>query len=473
MNSLFLARRRRQFIVAVFIFGILSYVFYSASFSTMTISDHGNHSHPPPSSSLTTPEQLPAEYGSTARPPFKDIIHDSQLSPKLLPKLPNYPDSEGEGRRLIFIGDVHGMLVPLKQLLENIKFDAAAGDHVVFVGDMITKGPDSVDVVEYAMDIGASSVRGNHEDRVLLAAQELALEHRRRKHHQKLKLELGEEEVGDKDEHAFVTADEYNTDFTFKDDQQFPLLDPMEEEHFSHGNSKDRHLARQLSTHQLTWLASLPVILKIGHLPNMGEVVAVHAGLVPGISLEKQDPWAVMNMRTLVFLGDEVRTEFARQAVESARRAQETDEEKKERINVNSKESEVIDLAMRDKKSWDNNVFIPVASRKGERWAKVWDKEMKTIARKQDSYISNDIDADADAIALKKESLISVVFGHDSKRGLQMGRWTYGIDSGCVRGGQLTALIVEASPNGKHVKTSVESVDCRSAGRAAEDEDDF
>jgi hypothetical protein len=41
------------------------------------------------------------------------------------------------------------------------------------------------------------------------------------------------------------------------------------------------------------------VILRVGPIEGMGEVVVVHAGLVPGVDLENQDPSAAMNMRTL------------------------------------------------------------------------------------------------------------------------------------------------------------------------------
>ena len=63
--------------------------------------------------------------------------------------------------------------------------------------------------------------------------------------------------------------------------------------------SQARNLARQLSDEQAEWLDTCPVILKIGQIPEMGEVVVVHGGLVPGVEAEKQDPVAVMSMRTI------------------------------------------------------------------------------------------------------------------------------------------------------------------------------
>jgi hypothetical protein len=36
----------------------------------------------------------------------------------------------------------------------------------------------------------------------------------------------------------------------------------------------------------------------------------------------------------------------------------------------------------------------------------------------------------------------TVIYGHDSKRGLQIKQWTKGLDSGCVKGGRLSALVL-------------------------------
>src|SRR4051794_20718276 len=58
------------------------------------------------------------------------------------------------------------------RLLQKISFDKNV-DHLVLTGDMISKGPDSLGVINLARNIGASCVRGNHEDRVLLVYAEL------------------------------------------------------------------------------------------------------------------------------------------------------------------------------------------------------------------------------------------------------------------------------------------------------------
>lgn len=38
----------------------------------------------------------------------------------------------------------------------------------------------------------------------------------------------------------------------------------------------------------------------------------------------------------------------------------------------------------------------------------------------------------------------TIIYGHDSKSSLSLKRYTKGLDSACVKGGQLTALVVGA-----------------------------
>lgn len=63
------------------------------------------------------------------------------------------------------VGDVHGCIDELEQLLKQ----AGVGkqDTLVFVGDLVAKGPDSQAVVQLARERGARSVLGNHDAHVL------------------------------------------------------------------------------------------------------------------------------------------------------------------------------------------------------------------------------------------------------------------------------------------------------------------
>jgi len=73
---------------------------------------------------------------------------------------------EHDNKRLIFIGDVHGMLYELEELLNKLKYNKES-DHLIFVGDLVAKGSHSLEVVRHVHDLGASCVRGNHDDKVL------------------------------------------------------------------------------------------------------------------------------------------------------------------------------------------------------------------------------------------------------------------------------------------------------------------
>lgn len=69
--------------------------------------------------------------------------------------------------RHIVIGDVHGMLAELRQLI--LAVGPTPADTVVFCGDLLDKGPDSPGVVRFARELGAHTrvilVQGNHEEK--------------------------------------------------------------------------------------------------------------------------------------------------------------------------------------------------------------------------------------------------------------------------------------------------------------------
>ncbi|MBF0401851.1 MAG: symmetrical bis(5'-nucleosyl)-tetraphosphatase [Magnetococcales bacterium] len=66
------------------------------------------------------------------------------------------------------IGDVHGCLSELKQLLAAIAFHPEH-DHLWFVGDFINRGPDSLGTLRFIRELGdrAVVVMGNHEGRAV------------------------------------------------------------------------------------------------------------------------------------------------------------------------------------------------------------------------------------------------------------------------------------------------------------------
>lgn len=69
------------------------------------------------------------------------------------------------------VGDIHGCLAELRDLLEQLPF--GSGDRLVFLGDYIDRGPNSMGVVSYLLefpkqaDVKAVFLKGNHEDMFL------------------------------------------------------------------------------------------------------------------------------------------------------------------------------------------------------------------------------------------------------------------------------------------------------------------
>ncbi len=142
--------------------------------------------------------------------------------------------------RGIFIGDVHGCADELGDLLDRL--GPGADDRICFVGDLIARGPSTRAVLATVRALGAESVRGNHEAR-LLAAREA-----------RERGELG------------------------------PRLGP----------SHERVLA-ELDASDLALLAALPLWLD---RPEHG-VRVVHAGVLPGTPITAQDPEHLLHLRSL------------------------------------------------------------------------------------------------------------------------------------------------------------------------------
>ncbi len=67
--------------------------------------------------------------------------------------------------RTIFIGDVHGCLAELEEMLRILA--PGRDERVVLVGDLVAKGPDSIGVLRLVQERGYLAVRGNHDQHLL------------------------------------------------------------------------------------------------------------------------------------------------------------------------------------------------------------------------------------------------------------------------------------------------------------------
>jgi hypothetical protein len=143
-------------------------------------------------------------------------------------------------RRTVFVGDVHGCVAELSELLDRVA--VVEGDAVCFVGDLVARGPDSKGVVACARSLGARAALGNHDARVVEAWRAA--------------------QRGERDAHL--------------------------------GGDHARVL-RDLDDSELAWLAALP------HWVDVPEHTArvVHGGVLPGVPIEQQPPALLLKLRSI------------------------------------------------------------------------------------------------------------------------------------------------------------------------------
>jgi len=71
-----------------------------------------------------------------------------------------------KNKTIAVIGDIHGCYVELQDLYSGIQNHT---DEVYSVGDLIDRGPDSKQVIQFCIDNNIKPVRGNHEEILLKA----------------------------------------------------------------------------------------------------------------------------------------------------------------------------------------------------------------------------------------------------------------------------------------------------------------
>ncbi len=144
--------------------------------------------------------------------------------------------------RIILIGDIHGCYDELCDLLEEVDYQHGH-DRLISLGDLVDRGPKSLDVIQLLHRLNAECVIGNHDERLV----------RYRRHQKK-----------QKENPSYV----------------IPMKPPI------------NPVFGELTEEDWQYLDSLPYYIRF--LPDW---VAIHAGLEPGLSIERQDPGTLIHCR--------------------------------------------------------------------------------------------------------------------------------------------------------------------------------
>lgn len=135
--------------------------------------------------------------------------------------------------RTIFCGDIHGCIDEFNELLRILQYDPKK-DRLILLGDLVDRGPDSQAVLQRAIDLNLECVMGNHE-------------------------------------HKFVKW--------FR--SQGSRVDVYDR--------KDYYA--KLTDQQINYIINMPTYIELD------DVIAVHAGLKPGVSLSNQRKDDMMYLR--------------------------------------------------------------------------------------------------------------------------------------------------------------------------------
>ncbi|XP_076106303.1 bis(5'-nucleosyl)-tetraphosphatase PrpE [asymmetrical]-like [Mytilus galloprovincialis] len=146
-----------------------------------------------------------------------------------------------QGRDIFIIGDVHGCLDELEELLELAKLEIKEKKMLpIFVGDLANKGPRNLMTIRKVRQMDALAVRGNHEEAII-------------QHYLNLQNDLN-----------------YVIPEVFK-------------------------WITELNTDDITYLLELPYTISI----PWRNILIVHAGLVPGIPIHQQNLDNFIHIRNL------------------------------------------------------------------------------------------------------------------------------------------------------------------------------
>lgn len=228
-----------------------------------------------------------------------------------------------KGERIYAIGDIHGCLDELEQLLDLIKKDLKKNPvkthHIVFLGDYFDRGPDSAGVINRLIKLQTKEanvicLKGNHEDKFI-------------------------EFLND----PVRMAPGFFTYGGIETVQSYGIKNKLLEDPLPNAQKIKDKLFSSLSQKQIEFLLDLKYSISIG------DYFFCHAGIRPGVKLKDQSPQDLMWIRQ-EFLGH---TELHKKIIVHGHTPHFEPEVMANRINVDTKcyDSGILSCVVLEKKT--------------------------------------------------------------------------------------------------------------------------
>ncbi|KAG0266771.1 hypothetical protein DFQ27_009440 [Actinomortierella ambigua] len=227
----------------------------------------------------TPPKSLPSD-------PYAHYTYQEDLSLN-----EEFRSGRSKGRRTFILGDIHGSLAGLDGYLRQVKFNTK-NDRLIVAGDVVAKGPQSLQVIDRLASLGAKCVRGNHDDKVL----------RWKGYLNSLSAKESLELEADSQMRPMVADAENSPAY----DADVPNISPLAQKRSIPAdlvqNSQHHQIAKKMTDKQYKYLVKCPLILTLPKEISAKKraVHVAHAGIDPRRDIKHQEPWVLVNVRNIL-----------------------------------------------------------------------------------------------------------------------------------------------------------------------------
>lgn len=338
---------------------------------------------------------------------------------------------EGPHDRIIAIGDIHGMNSSLSDLLTELAYDPRT-DSLIHLGDIITRGglKGSLAVLSFLSTNNIIGVRGNNDQKVIQwrawrgwiqslpgGRQWLASIDRAHPHG----LKEAEQDDDDNEEDELSLAEFWAQAENKVWKKKVPKAWKLFERHY--------YIARSMSQKHYDYLRALPSVL---HAPA-GHTFFVHAGMFAA------DPTR--------------RLRHPRQPL--SHWPQPKSPETNYTVLRDLQEAALLTQIPQNKDSWVlmnmrtvKKDGTPSQKKKATPWPVLWNDIMDRCGGADVDVDESFVSSQRPFAGLAAKSPLpcfpsTVVYGHWASHGLETMRWSIGLDSGCVYGHRLSALVLD------------------------------